>query len=164
MLNFWGYSRTLCLRSKFRAKIFAQGVWEASVSTFDVPVGNTGTLVDDPPPDDLLRFVDRCSTFALLVAGRSIGLSGMGGSKSKPLADSARNVMAKRVDAAKAAVDVSSIPPTPSPLFNKKISVHYTPEDPNAEVKDDYYDIDPSIVKEMSKWSTVTVTTKGAQV
>jgi hypothetical protein len=88
----------------------------------------------------------------------------MGGSKSKPLADSARNVIAKRVDAAKAAVDVSSIPPTPSPLFNKKISVHYTPEDPNAEVKDDYYDIDPSIVKEMSKWSTVTVTTKGAQV
>lgn len=83
----------------------------------------------------------------------------MGGSKSKPIVDSARQVLAKRSAEAEAVKSVASR----GDSMNMKIDLHYTPE-VRINTQPEGYEIDQDIVREMSTWTTVKETTKGTQV
>jgi hypothetical protein len=91
----------------------------------------------------------------------------MGSSKSKPIAESARSVLNKRQAQA----------PSPESLaqgihFNvKNISVWYKPEILQREItpaqqaaKTESTDLNPTLLREISKWDIVRSTTKDTQV
>lgn len=90
----------------------------------------------------------------------------MGGAKSKPVTETARQVLAKR-----------NVPPASSSgvkevangvdIIPLKIDVRYNPESlvPSNGSKDkNDYELDQNLIAEISKWSTVKQTTKNTQV
>lgn len=87
----------------------------------------------------------------------------MGGSKSKPIVESARQVLAKRkvdteaVSSAVRGMEVDLIP---------YISIWYDPEIAmrGTKYQSDDNDLSADMVHEMSKWDLFSSTTEGAQV
>jgi hypothetical protein len=91
----------------------------------------------------------------------------MGGNKSKPIAESARQVLAKRTPvAAEANALKNSAASETGSVQDMKINVKYTPEHfaTAQNSAPDVNAINSDIISEISKWSTVKQTTVGTQV
>ena len=92
----------------------------------------------------------------------------MGGTKSKPLVESARKVLAKRSMPQESEILKSATSKAPVPDLNFKIDVKYNENGESRTSTNpkrvDPTEIDKDILSEISKWSKVQHTTKDAQV